>query len=145
MLSPNRLILYVDDDEDSCEMIGLMLHLEDNNYQVITVSAVGRALDLMRKQSFDLYIFDYALPEMTGVELCRTIRQTDSQTPVLLFSAMAREIDKAEALAAGANEYLVKPDDLERFTEVTRRLLNGNPAISRVEFSNKTAAPNFLF
>lgn len=138
MLSPNPHILCVDDDDDFCELISLMLSLEDDSYAVTAVSTAREALALTESQSFDLYILDYALPEMTGVELCRKIRQTDSQTPILFYSAMAREIDRKKALAAGATEYLVKPNDLERLTETVKRHLNKRVAISKSRYSVKT-------
>lgn len=140
MLSTNPRILCVDDDQDSCELISLMLHLADSSYQVTTVSTARKLLDLIESQSFDLFLFDYALPEMTGIELCRRIRQTDSQTPILFYSAMAREIDRNAALAAGATEYLIKPNDLEKLTETVKRVLNKRLTISKVESSVNQSA-----
>lgn len=138
MLSPNPCILFVDDDQDSCEMIGLLLHFADDSYAVTAVSTAQKALALMESQSVDLYILDYALPEMAGVELCRRIRQTDLQTPILFYSGMAREVDRDEAMAAGATEYLVKPNDLDRLEETVKRLLNENSSISRSDSSSKS-------
>lgn len=131
MLSQNPHIIYVDDDQDSCEMISFMLQIANNHYQVTTVSNVQKALSLIKSRTADLYIFDYFLPEMTGIELCQQIRQTDLQTPIIFYSAMAREVDRKEALAAGATEYLIKPDDLDRLTDTIKRLLDGNPSISK--------------
>ena len=130
MLSPNPRIVYVDDNRDSLEMIDLMLRMADDSYQVSTVSTAHKALALQESQPIDLYILDYFLPEMSGAELCRRIRQTDSRTPILFYSAMAREIDREKAMVAGATEYLVKPNDLEKLTETVERLLN------RDSFSN---------
>lgn len=129
-LSSNPRILFVDDDADSCELIDLMLNLADDSYAVTTVSTAGKALDLIESQPFDLYIFDCRMPEITGVELCGKIRQTDSQVPIMFYSAAAREIDKNEAMAAGATEYLVKPNDFERLTGTVKRLLNKGLSIS---------------
>jgi len=144
MLSPNPRILYVDDNKDSCEMISLMLHLADDSYQVSTVST-QQSLALIESQSVDLYILDYALPEMTGIELCRRIRQTGSQTPVLFYSAMARETDRNEAIAAGATEYLVKPNDLDKLTETIKRLLDESSTISKGESSINTKANGGIY
>ncbi len=124
MLSPNPCIVYVDDNRDSLEMIELMLRMDDDSYRVSTVSTADKALALLESQPIDLYILDYSLPEMSGAELCRRIRQTDSRTPILFYSAMAREIDREKAMAAGATEYLIKPNDLEKLTETVGRLLN---------------------
>lgn len=117
-------ILCVDDNQDSREMITLMLSYADDGYTVTSASSVEEALALIEKQPFDLYILDNRFSDTTGIELCTKIRQTDKQVPVLFFSALAREIDRRQATEAGANEYLVKPNDLERLTETVRKLLD---------------------
>lgn len=127
MFHPKPYILYVDDDADSCEMISIMLQLADGRYAITAVETAQKALNVLSIQKFDLYILDYHLPEMGGVELCQKIRQTDLITPILFYSAMARKIDKKEALAAGATEYLVKPNDLDRLVRTVERLLIKTP------------------
>ncbi len=122
-LSKSR-ILYVDDDSDACEMLKFLLELEDERYDVTSVSIIPKALALIENRTFELYILDQQMPEMTGVELCRLIRQTKPQIPVIFYSAMARDLDRQAALAAGANEYLVKPNDLEKLTDTVKKLLS---------------------
>lgn len=124
MLSSCCSILYVEDDRDSREMIRLMLNIADRTYEITTAETPLSALELLGEQAVDLYILDYQFAEMSGVELCRRIRQSDSQTPILFYTAMARPADKAEAIAAGATEYLVKPNNLDRLTETIKQLLN---------------------
>ena len=122
--SPNPHILYVDDNHDACEMMGIFLHSADNSLEVTAVSTAQKALTLIDNQPIALFILDSSLPEMSGVELCRLIRETDTQTPIIFYSGMTREIDRNEAFAAGANEYLTKPNDLEKLPETAKRLLN---------------------
>ena len=105
-------------------MIGFLLHSADDSYDVTAVSSAQKAITLMENQSIALFILDYALPEISGVELCRMIRQTDSETPIILYSGMTRELDRHEALTAGATEFLIKPNDLERLVETVSRLMN---------------------
>ncbi len=123
MRSPSR-ILYVDDDKDSCELARIMLSYSGIDCTVISAESSEEALFLIEKESFDLYIFDYVMPEISGVELCRRVRQFDSNTPVLFFSGMARPIDIKEGIEAGANEYLIKPNDLEKLSVTVKRLLD---------------------
>src|SRR5687768_11578736 len=108
-------ILLVDDDKDTCELMSLMITLENDNYEVISTSNAEEALVLMENNPFDMYILDSMLPDMSGVELCARVRRDDKQTPILFYSGRADTsyIDKARA--AGATEYLVKPNDLDRF------------------------------
>lgn len=121
--SPTR-ILCVDDHQDSCDLVSLLLYQSDNTHAVTAISTAEEALSLMAQQTFDLYILDCWLPKMSGLELCRKIREMDKQTPIMFFTAMARPADYAEGIKAGANEYLVKPNDLESLPETVKRLLN---------------------
>jgi DNA-binding response OmpR family regulator len=123
-LFSNIRILCVDDDQDSCELLEYMLSFANSDYQVTTISSSKEALSLISSNSFDLYIFDCALPDASGIELCREVRQTDDRTPILFFSAMAFAEDKTAALHAGATEYLVKPNDLNKLTETVEKLLS---------------------
>lgn len=121
-----RRILCVDDDNDSCEIISLMLHNADENYRVTTTSSGSVALNMISDEPFDLYILDYRLPEMSGIDLCRLIRQSDAQTPIMFFTGMAREVDGKNALEAGATKFLVKPTDLDILTQTVEELLDQN-------------------
>ncbi len=127
---PPQRILYVEDYEDSCELVRIMLASEKRGYIFSTTKSAFEALDLIEKESFDLYILDYWLPEMSGVELCCRIRQTDAATPILFFTGMARPADRGVGMAAGADEYLVKPDDLDKLTVTVKRLLNKNSVVA---------------
>lgn len=127
MSFPSR-ILYVDDDNDSCELARVMLNLFDSSWLVTSARSAEEAIALIEKEAFDLYVFDYSLPKISGIELCRYIRRFDSDTPILFFSALARNAEITEAKAAGANEYLLKPNDLEKFPETVKRFLDKNAA-----------------
>jgi len=125
-VSPN--ILFVDDDKDSCELMNMMLLCAGADYETTSVATPFEALDLIAQKPFDLLVVDYKLPEMTGVELCRRIRETDKQTPILFFTGMASNDDRNVAIAAGANSYLVKPNDLDKFTDTVKQLLSAKQA-----------------
>jgi DNA-binding response OmpR family regulator len=116
-------ILCVDDDKDTCEMIRMMLWQADYRCSVKSAFTIEEALNYIETESFDLYILDYRMPNMTGIDLCSLIRKTDKQTPIMFFTAMARDIDRKSATIAGANEYLIKPNDLDRLVETIKDLL----------------------
>lgn len=124
-------LLYVEDNADSVELVRFMLGGEIDFYEIISTDSANDALVLHRAERFDLYILDYRLPEMSGIELCRRIRQTDKTTPILFFTAMARPADRSVAIAAGANDFLVKPDDLFRLSGVVKSLLNLNKPVRK--------------
>ena len=117
-------ILFVDDDADSCELMNMMLVCDGADYEMTSVATAREALNLIAQKPFDLLIVDYKLPEMSGVELCRSIRKTNQQTPILFFTGMSQDADREMAITAGANSYLVKPNDLDKFAETVKRLLS---------------------
>jgi DNA-binding response OmpR family regulator len=103
-----KRILFVDDDEDTRDLMGVVL--EDYGYQaVIAVSASG-ALEIARSGGLALCILDNWLIEGDGMELCQQIRAFDSQTPIMFYSAAAYKADIQKGLDAGAEAYLVKPN-----------------------------------
>ena len=116
-------ILIVDDDRDTCELMSLMLRLENDRYEVVSANNAADALALMRDDPFDIYILDSLLPDMSGIELCAKIRQTDRRTPIVFYSGRAESRYINLAKSAGADKYLIKPNDLESFTETVREYL----------------------
>lgn len=116
-----RRVLCVDDDEDTCAMLCGLLGLID--CRVTTAATAAEALGLIGRGRFDLYLLDNWLPGGSGVELCRKIRRTDPSTPVVFYSGAELDSEREEALAAGAQVYLVKPGDAAALVETVRRLL----------------------
>ena len=105
-LSPT--VLCVDDDEDSREMLGLLL--KHWRIESKTVGTATQALSLIQAERFDLYLLDTQLPDLDGFELCRRMRSLDPDTPILFFSGAAYESDKQRGIEAGASAYVAKPD-----------------------------------
>jgi DNA-binding response OmpR family regulator len=101
-------ILYADDNEDACFMLSILLGFSD--IETTSANTIGEALRLAQTEYFDLYLLDTRFPEGSGLDLCRRLREFNSQTPIVFYSGDAREIDKAKGLAAGADAYLVKPN-----------------------------------
>jgi two-component system phosphate regulon response regulator PhoB len=101
-------ILVVDDDADIRDVVSAML--EAVGLAVTTRTSAEEALVTVQREEFDLLVFDWNLPKMTGVELCRIIRRDlDIQLPVLFLTANASSQDMVEAFASGADDYVVKP------------------------------------
>lgn len=119
----NPRVLYIENYQDSCELIGHMLSVEKHDCEFTIANTPSQALFLIDGGRFDLYILEYRLPEMTDVELCRRIRRTDNETPILFFTIVSRQNEREVAFAAGATEYLVKPYDLPVLVETVKRLL----------------------
>lgn len=102
-----RRILYIEDHEDTRELVTLLL--AQKSYEVITGSTIESGVALAGTGGFDLYLLDSWLPDGSGLELCKRIRQFDQSTPILFYSAAAYAADSDLALKSGAQGYLVKP------------------------------------
>ena|ERR1043166_6003949 len=108
-MSKNKCrILYVDDHEDSAEMLKLMLSSED--YEVQIAQSMEEALAKTKTQEFDLYVLDKRLPDGSGTDLCRLLAAATPDVPCILYTGDAYEIHRQEAMAAGARAYVPKPD-----------------------------------
>lgn len=105
----NHRVLYVDDHADTVEMVTLMLNA--GGFEVLAHSTIAEGLKAAAAQDFDLYLIDLWLPDGSGLDLCKKIREFDSTTPVVFYSAAAYEDDRAAALDSGGQAYLIKPTD----------------------------------
>ena len=114
-------ILCIDDHEDTSEMLKLLLVQED--YEVVTAVSTKEALQLATSQEFDLYVFDKNLPDGSGLDLCSELVARTPGVPCLFYTGDAYDIHKAEAFAAGANDYVAKPD-IDGLIESVRKLLS---------------------
>ena len=100
-------VLYIEDHEDTRELVTLVL--EQKSFEVVTGATLESGVALAGSQHFDLYLLDSWLPDGSGLDLCRQIREFDKATPILFYSAAAYEIDRDEAMSSGAQAYLIKP------------------------------------
>jgi two-component system copper resistance phosphate regulon response regulator CusR len=83
--------------------------LEEHGYKVKIAKNGVAARQLLQNGSFDLLILDVMLPDTNGIDLCREIRLIDTQTPILILTALDQIQNKVSGLKAGADDYLVKP------------------------------------
>ena len=126
---PQR-ILVVEDNRDSRDMVRTLLSESGNDYEVTAVETAAEALALDGRNSFDLYILDIWLPGMDGLGLCRRLRERGRTQPIIFFSAMVQTTDRQYVLAAGADEFLVKPKDIDNFLPTVVRLLEATVPVS---------------
>ncbi len=115
-------ILYVDDDADGCELMAFQLN-HYFGYQVDTALNGRRAIEMLRSNLYDVFLLDYCLLDITAVDLCKQIKELDPEAPILIYSALDRDIDKQQAFLAGASGYFVKPGDLELIGPELEKLL----------------------
>jgi CheY-like chemotaxis protein len=111
MQSPKGHILYVEDHDDTRIIMTLML--ERAGFEVTSATNGRECLELARSgQRFDLYLLNHTFPDASGVTICEALREMDAETPIIFYSGRAMEREKEAALKAGAQDYLIKPQDL---------------------------------
>lgn len=120
----NHRVLYVEDHDDTVEMVTLML--KAGGFDVTSLNTIEQALKAASEEEFDLYLLDLWLPDGSGMDLCKRIRDSDSKTPIVFYSAAAYDLDKQAALDGGAQAYLIKPTDSPNLCEHLFRLLGDN-------------------
>jgi len=103
-----KLNLLVAED-DAHIRLGLVDALESEQYRVEPAVDGEHALRLWRKGTFDLVILDIMMPQINGYDVCRHIRKSNTQVPILMLSAKTEEIDKVLGLELGADDYISKP------------------------------------
>ena len=104
------LILVVEDDAPVCNLITTTLKI--HNYRFLTAFNGESAILEASSHNPDIIFLDLGLPDMDGIEVIRKIR-TWSNVPIIVISARSEDIDKIEALDAGADDYLTKPFSVE--------------------------------
>lgn len=118
----NKRILLVEDEISIRKVIEMNLGIEGHE---VIVSANGKeALDLAKNQYFDLIILDVMLPEINGFEICEQVRLNNKEIGIIIVSAKDTAEDRVQGLKNGADDYLVKPFNLEELLLRVDKLLN---------------------
>jgi two-component system response regulator RegX3 len=99
-------ILIVEDESSFSEALAFLLGKE--GFDTVVAEDGRQALDIYGREGADLILLDLMIPEVSGVEVCRTIRTT-SQVPIIMLTAKDAEIDKVVGLELGADDYVTKP------------------------------------
>jgi DNA-binding response OmpR family regulator len=120
-------LLIVEDEKKVASFVARSLR--ENHYAVDLADTGERALELVSQERYDLVLLDIRLPNLSGVEVCRQMRQTGVETPVLMLTARSLVEQRVEGLDAGADDYLTKPFALAelyaRIRALTRRGFRG--------------------
>ena len=99
-----KKILLLEDDYELAETLQELL--EDNGYRVDTVHNGNDAIDSSYEKSYDLYVFDINVPDISGIELLESLRDADDKTPAIFISAMVDLNTIAKGFEVGADDYI---------------------------------------
>ena len=126
-MSHTKTVLVVEDDPSI--QAGLRDAIEGDGHQVTCADTGTQAVELFSNESVDVIILDIMLPEMNGYDVCRKIRETNKQVPIIMLTAKDEEIDKVLGLELGADDYMTKPFSVR---ELLARI---HAAFRRMEFA----------
>jgi len=119
-----KKVLVVDDDVKTVELV--RLYLNRDGYQVLTAYDGVEALRLARESYPDLIVLDLMLPDIDGLEVCRTLRH-ESDVPIIMLTARTTDQDKLMGLDLGADDYVTKPFSPKELAARVRAVLRRLP------------------
>jgi two-component system OmpR family response regulator len=137
-------ILVVDDDQEIRKLLGR--YLAEQGFRVSLAGNRREFNEAVANERLDLVVLDVLLPDVSGLDLCRSLRQRDSALPVILVTALKEDVDRIIGLEIGADDYVCKPFNarelLARIRAVLRRSSNpsrGAPVAAIFRFAGLTA------
>jgi len=137
-----KRVLVVDDDVKTVELV--KLYLNRDGYRVLTAYDGNEALKLARENQPDLIVLDLMLPGISGLDICRILRQ-ESDVPIIMLTALTTDDDRLKGLDIGADDYVTKPfspRELAARVRAVLRRLPGERGPDKIEHGALTV--NFL-
>jgi DNA-binding response OmpR family regulator len=131
-----QTILVIDDDESLRDTIGVML--EQEGFRAVQVADGRTGFEKAMTLKPDLVLVDLRLPGMSGTDICKQLRASRMETPIIVLSAVGDELDKVLLLEIGADDYVVKPFGTRELMARIRAVLRRSSADARkiVHFSD---------
>jgi len=127
-MAGEKKIFIAEDDQHFCELYQMALGIE--GYNVLCAYNGKEALEKIPEEAPDLIILDVVMPEMTGLEVCRRLRELPdfALTPIIMLTALATDDDKIKGYNVGADDYLTKPFPLRVLKAKVRSLIERRDA-----------------
>jgi len=122
-------ILLVEDEKSISDIIKLNLEIDD--YEVVVTDRGKKALEFVEGQHFDLIILDVMLPDISGLKTCEIIRLKNKLIPIIIVSAKDTSSDRISGLKHGADDYLVKPFNIEELLLRISKLLQRSQPVQQ--------------
>lgn len=123
-MNTDKRILIADDDEQIREL--LVFDIQSSGYVVDEAENGEVALKKALENNYDLILLDVMMPKMNGYDVCRNIRLVKPKVPILMLTAKGSLTDKTEGFDVGADDYLVKPFEIQEVLLRIRALLRRN-------------------
>lgn len=117
-------ILHVEDEPDFADLCQVFLTRHNDQFRVNTAAHVPEALTELRKRGVDCIISDFDMPGESGLDLLKTVRETEPELPFILFTGKGSEEIASDAISAGVTDYLQKGGGTEQFAILANRIQN---------------------
>lgn len=132
-------VMVVEDEDDLRR--GLVLNLKREGYDVVEIGRGDLAVDAVLKENPHLLLLDVMLPGENGVSICRELREKGVETPIIMLTAKAEEVDRVVGLEVGADDYVTKPFSMRELlariqVQLRRSARVGDRGISRYKFGD---------
>ena len=133
MVTAPQKILVVEDEPDIAKLVSY--HLAQERFKVLTAEDGEQALKLIQREKPNLIILDLMLPGLSGMEVCKTLRDQPetAKLPILMLTAKAGEADRVVGLEMGADDYLTKPFSPREMVARVRAILRRASSGARAE------------
>ena len=115
-----KKILIVEDDDNIREL--LRLYLEREGYEILEAENGAAGMSRWKADQPDLILLDMMMPVMDGWQVCREIRESGSTTPIIMITAKGETMDKVTGLEMGADDYIVKPLEMQEVVARVRAM-----------------------
>ncbi len=130
-METDKRILIADDDDEIREL--LVFDIQSSGYVTDSASNGEIALKKALENNYDLIMLDVMMPKMNGYDVCKNIRMVKPKVPVLMLTAKGSIEDKTEGFDVGADDYLVKPFEIQEVLLRIRALLRRNADVEKKE------------
>ncbi|MGA1192244.1 MAG: sigma-54-dependent transcriptional regulator, partial [Bdellovibrionota bacterium] len=138
----NRKTILLVEDADTLREV-LVQILEEDGFDVVAVESVKKAREQFRHSRFDCVLSDFKLPDENGIDLLRTIREIDRDTPFLIMTAYGTIEIAIEAMQLGANDFILKPFHPESLQEKLHQVIAHRQIVSRASGSRPKSQKRF--
>ncbi len=122
MSDTQHTILIIEDDD--AIMLGLEENLKVSGYKALTASTGNKGLDIALTKKPDLILLDLMLPDISGYEICRRIRDRGMDTLIVMLTARGEEFDKIHGFEVGADDYVTKPFSINELLARLKAILS---------------------
>jgi len=121
-------VLFIDDDATLQTLATAMLNT--GAFEIISANRTSQGEKILAGRKVDIIVCDVMMPDEDGLKFCRRLRDKGDKTPLLFLSAISRPEAIQQGLDAGANDYLVKPFDIQELQKKLYSMLKRSPATS---------------